>query len=98
MIKQEFLAKKEKQNTIHSTANEWITVEELQDKLKISRATVYRWIKKGALRAYRLKSSRNIYFINAEVDHFISLNPIAPSGRLDILGQAIYGELDKKAQ
>ena len=94
MNKEEYLAKQEKEarNAQQSQTYNWITVEELQSKLKVSRATIHRWIKRGALRAYRLQGSRYIYFNNAEVDHFLSLNPIAPSGRLDKLGLAIYGD------
>lgn len=94
MTKDEFLAKKQKeaQKAMEPDNCKWITVEELQAKLKISRSTVYRWMNNGALRAYRLEKSRYIYFLNAEVDHFLSLNPIAPSGRLDKLGLSIYND------
>lgn len=93
MNKEEYLAKQEKeaQKALESQACNWITVYELQTKLKISRSTVYRWILKGALRAYRLKGSHNIYFNNAEVDRFLSMSPISPSGRLDKLTISIYG-------
>lgn len=92
MTKQELIAKQELEakNGQKPGACEWITVDELRAKLKISRATVYRWINNGALHAYRLKNSRNIYFLNAEVDHFLSLNPIAPSGRLDKLALSLH--------
>lgn len=94
MNKLEYLEKQRKEACEMQQKNtcEWITVEELQAKLKISRATVYRWINKGVLRAYRLQSSRYIYFLNDEVDRFLSLNPIAPSGRLDKIALSIYGE------
>lgn len=62
---------------------QWITVDQLERKLKISRSTVYRWIQNGIIKAYRLHNSRNIYFNNDEIDQFLSMNPIAPSGRLD---------------
>jgi excisionase family DNA binding protein len=93
MNKQEYLAKKEKEarENNNSSACEWITVDELQSKLKISRSTVYRWIKNNALRAYRFEHSRNLYFLNEEVDRFLSLNPIAPSGRLDKVGLMMMG-------
>lgn len=94
MTKEEYLAKQEQvsKEAQKPGACEWITVDELQAKLKISRATVYRWIAKGILRAYRLKNSRYIYFLNSEVDHFLSLNPITPSGRLDKLGLSLSRE------
>lgn len=69
---------------------EWITVDQLERKLNISRSTVYRWMSRGVIRAYRFKHSRNIYFLNAEIDQFLSLNPIAPSGRLDKLGLSLH--------
>lgn len=91
MTKSEYLEKQKREalEVSHKNVYEWITVEELQAKLKVSRATVYRWVNKGVLRAYRLESSRYIFFLNSEVDRFLSLNPIAPSGRLDKLGLAI---------
>lgn len=64
----------------------WLTVTELQDKLQISRSTVNRWMKLGVIRAYRFSGSRTLYFLDSEVDDFLSKNPIAPSGRLDKLG------------
>ena len=97
MTKDEFIAKKQKESlaAMEPDRCQWITVEELRSKLKISRCTVHRWVQKGVLRAYRFANTRNIYFLNAEVDHFLSLNPIAPSGRLDKLGLAIYGETNE---
>lgn len=61
----------------------WLTVVQLQDKLQISRSTVNRWIRLGAIKAYRFAGSRTLYFLNSEVDAFLTMNAIAPSGRLD---------------
>ena len=69
-----------------SASEPWLTVNELMIKLQVSRTTVYRWTKMGVLPAYRLPLSRNVYYRGSEVDAFIKLNPVAPSGRLDKLG------------
>ena len=61
----------------------WITIEQVQRKLKISRSTVYRWIKNEAIRAYRFRHSKIVFFNEAEIDNFLSHNPITPGGRLD---------------
>lgn len=71
----------------------WLNVVQLQDKLHISRRTVYRWISLGVIRGYRLNGSRTIYFLDSEVDEFLSMNAILPSGRLDKVG---LGELKPK--
>ena len=62
---------------------QWLTVVQLQDKLQISRSTVNRWVRLGAIKAYRFAGSRTLYFLDAEVDAFLAMNAIAPSGRLD---------------
>lgn len=64
----------------------WLTVNEVMDKLQISRTTLYRWIRNGVLPSYKLPGSRNIYFLGSEIDAFIRMNPITPSGRLDKIG------------
>ena len=63
--------------------NDWITLDQLQRKLFISRSTAYRWMQRGAIKAYRFKCSKLLYYKESEIDYFLSLNPIAPSGRLD---------------
>ena len=69
-----------------STRCQWLTVNELQEKLQISRSTVNRWMKLGVIRGYRLEGSRTLYFLDSEVDNFLSKNAITPSGRLDKVG------------
>lgn len=68
---------------------QWLTVDQLERKLNISRSTVYRWMRINAIRAYRFKHSRNLYFLDTEVDDFLRCNPITPTGRLDKIGLAI---------
>lgn len=65
---------------------QWLTVNELQEKLQISRSTVNRWMKLGVIRGYRFEGSRTLYFLDSEVDNFLSKNAITPSGRLDKVG------------
>ena len=67
----------------------WLTVVQLQQKLQISRCTAWRWMQLGVIRGYRFDNSRTLYFLDSEVDDFLSMNPIAPSGRLDKLGLGI---------
>lgn len=88
MDKNQYLIKKEQEKRIGTNNEkcEWITVEQLQDKLKISRSTIYRWMRNGVIRAYRFNQSRNLYFLNDEIDQFLSMNPITPTGRLDKIG------------
>lgn len=76
-----------KENNIEEA---WLTANEVMKKLQISRTTVYRWIRMGVLPSYKLPGSRNLYFLGSEIDAFIHLNPIAPSGRLDKAGM-IFG-------
>lgn len=71
---------------VQSTDYNWITVDQLERKLNISRSTVYRWMRLNIIRAYRFNNSRNLYFLDAEVDAFLRGNPIMPSGRLDKVG------------
>lgn len=63
--------------------NDWITINQLERKLMISRSTVYRWVRRNAIKAYRFPCSKLVYFKDSEIDYFLSLNPITPSGRLD---------------
>lgn len=67
----------------------WITVIQLEKKLQISRSTVHRWMRRGLIRAYRFEGSRALYFLDSEVDDFLKMNIIAPSGRIDKLGMNI---------
>ena len=67
----------------------WLTANEVMRKLQISRTTLYRWTRMGVLPSYKLPGSRNLYFMGSEIDAFIRLNPIAPSGRLDKIGLSI---------
>lgn len=82
-MKKETKDKNDNQETV------WLTVVQLQDKLQISRSTVNRWIRLGVIRAYRFDKSRTLYFLDSEVDNFLSTNPISPSGRLDKVGLAL---------
>ncbi len=66
--------------------NKWLNVVQLTEKLQISRRTVYRWMKLGVVRGYRFDGSRTLYFLDSEVDDFLKMNVIAPSGRLDKVG------------
>jgi excisionase family DNA binding protein len=34
-------------------ANEWLTVQEAADRLKVSRVTIYRWAREGRLTIYK---------------------------------------------
>ena len=61
----------------------WLTIDQVERKLHITRSTVYRWRRIGVLRAYRLNGTRNAYFLDSELNTFLRQNPITPSGRLD---------------
>ena len=37
-------------------AQEWLTVQETQDRLNVARSTLYRWAKRGVLPIYKLGS------------------------------------------
>ena len=64
----------------------WLTIDQVERKLQITRSTIYRWRKLGVLCGYRLTGTRNIYFLDSEVNAFLRQNPITPSGRLDKTG------------
>ena len=64
----------------------WLNVVQLEEKLQISRSTVNRWMKLGVINGYRFKGARTLYFLESEVDEFLSRNLIMPSGRLDKVG------------
>lgn len=61
----------------------WLTIDEVANKMHVSRSTVYRWRRRGVIRGYAFNNSRIVYFNETEVDSFLSLNPITPTGRLD---------------
>ena len=85
MNKEQYIEKK-KAESLSDNACQWITVKQLQDKLQVSSSTVYRWTRNNIIKAYRFRHSRNIYFLNSEIDEFLSHNPITPTGRLDKVG------------
>lgn len=70
---------------------QWLTVDQLERKLNISRSTVYRWMRQGVLQAYRFKCSRSLYFLDTEVDDFLRSNAITHTGRLDKTGIIGFG-------
>ncbi|MBP5328207.1 MAG: helix-turn-helix domain-containing protein [Bacteroidales bacterium] len=88
MNKQQYLEKK-KAESLNDNTCQWITVKQLQDKLQVSSSTIYRWTRNNVIKAYRFCHSRNIYFLNSEIDEFLRQNPITPSGRLDKVGLSI---------
>ncbi len=73
---------------MNAEEQKWMNVVQLQEKLQISRSTVYRWMKLGVVRGYRFRDSRTIFFLESEIDDFLRMNVIAPSGRLDKVGMA----------
>lgn len=73
---------------MNAEEQKWMNVVQLQEKLQISRSTVYRWMKLGVVRGYRFRDSRTIFFLESEIDDFLRRNVIAPSGRLDKVGMA----------
>ena len=49
--------------------NEMLTVEEVLEKLKVGRTTLYRWIHEGKLKPHKLgNNTRRLYFKREEVD------------------------------
>ncbi|MBP5190645.1 MAG: helix-turn-helix domain-containing protein [Bacteroidales bacterium] len=66
----------------------WLNVVQLEAKLQISRSTVNRWMKLGVIRGYRFEGARTLYFLESEIDEFLSNNLIMPSGRLDKVGMS----------
>ena len=74
----------------------WITVNQLERKLQISRATIYRWMQKQIINGYRFEKSRYLYFNEAEIDEFLKLNLITPKGRIDKVGLSVELELHGK--
>ena len=73
----------DKQSEKQNAAPVWLTVVQLETKLQVSRSTIYRWMNREVIRAYRFDHSRIIYFRESEIDEFLSNNPITPTGRLD---------------
>ena len=69
--------------TNETTTCIWLTADQVERKLHISRTTLYRWSRLGVLPCYKLSGTRNIYFIDQEIDNFLRMNLITESGRLD---------------
>ncbi len=82
-------ARRQSRGTGSQSERCWLTTTQLQNKLQISRTTVWRWMQLGVIRAYRFRKSRTIYFLDSEVDDFLSNDPILPSGRLDKVGLGV---------
>lgn len=79
-----------KQQSSNEASCQWITVEQVEHKLRITRSTIYRWRRLGVLKGYRLKGTRSVYFLESEVDDFLRQNPITEKGRLDKTGLLLH--------
>lgn len=61
-----------KPNPIESRKEEYVTIREAADYLRVSLRTAYRWIDQGKLKYFRAGSSTRIPL--SELDRFISEN------------------------
>ena len=71
------------QTSCKSASTQWIFVEQVMRRLRISRSTLYRWVQKGYLKAYRFKDSHILFFDPDEVEQLLRSNAILPSKRID---------------
>lgn len=61
-----------KPNPMESRKEEFVTIKEAADHLRVSLRSVYRWLDQGKLKYFRVGSSTRILL--SELDRFISEN------------------------
>lgn len=71
--------------------NGWLTIAETCNYLKVTRATVYRWIRNGRLRSYRL-GERGTRLRRADVDAMLSPNDLGEKQALLRLAESSFGK------
>lgn len=62
-----------------ATPETWMTLDEAATHLRVTRATLYRWIKAGQLHSYRL-GARSVRLKREEIDRLVRAVPL-PGGK-----------------
>lgn len=63
------------------SANEWLTVREAAEYLKVKARTLLMWVRRGHIKAYALSGSkRRVWrFLRADLDNALFANPVLES-------------------